>query len=141
MAILCKMPKLRELVMHGARSTDAGLKEIASLKDLQVLDLSYQPITAAGLKELKDLPNLRIVLLKGTRIKAEEFVNFWGVPSLETVGFDVGMVSDEALRTLRQHDLLYLLSAETRGPNEQLKTVRVMRLWGFAPLPNRELEY
>ncbi len=97
-------------------------------KEIYSLDLSYQPITAAGLKELKDLPNLRILRLSGARIKGEEFVNLSGVPSLEFVEFDVGMVTDEALRTLRQHDMIHLLAAEARGPDEPLKSVRAMRL-------------
>jgi internalin A len=97
-------------------------QQVRSDKEIYTLDLSYSRITGAGLKELKDLPNLRAVLLTGTRIKAEEFVNLSGVPSLEIVGFDAGMVTDEALRTLKRHNLIHLLGEG--GPNR-----RIMRLW------------
>jgi hypothetical protein len=41
--------------------TDAGLKELAALKGLKVLDLSSTKVTDAGLKELrKALPTCRI---------------------------------------------------------------------------------
>ena len=80
-------------------------QHVRSDGEIYSLDLGYQPITVVDLKELKDLPNLRALRLNGTRVKGEEFVNLSGVPSLETVGFDAGMVSDEALRTLRRHDL------------------------------------
>jgi internalin A len=39
--------------------TDAGLKELAGLKNLQWLDLSSTKITDAGLKELAALKNLQ----------------------------------------------------------------------------------
>jgi Leucine-rich repeat (LRR) protein len=101
-----------------------------SEKDIDSLDLSRQPITAAGLKELKDLPGLKILRLNGVPIKAEEFVNLSGVPSLEVVTFDPGTVSDEALRTLARHDLIHLLAAEARGKNQPLKAVPRMNLSG-----------
>jgi Ran GTPase-activating protein (RanGAP) involved in mRNA processing and transport len=42
--------------------TDAGLKELASLKNLSKLDLSDTQVTDEGLKELqKALPNCRII--------------------------------------------------------------------------------
>jgi hypothetical protein len=41
--------------------TDAGLKELAGLKSLQALDLTFTKVTDAGLKELRQsLPHCRI---------------------------------------------------------------------------------
>jgi internalin A len=122
---------LRETnLLHCLEAWNSIRQPVRSAKEIYALDLSYTQITAAGLKELKDLPNLRILHLRGTRIKGEEFVNLSGVPSLEVVVFDVDMVTDEALRTLRKHDLLYLLATEARRSDEPLKTVRAMRLAG-----------
>ena len=43
--------------------TDAGLKELAGLKNLQSLDLWYTGITDAGLKELAELKSLQVLNL------------------------------------------------------------------------------
>ena len=44
------MKGLRKLDIDGGKITDAGLKEVAKLKDLQELKLSYLRLTAAGLR-------------------------------------------------------------------------------------------
>ena len=65
--------------------TDAGLKELKDLKNLQWLDLFGPPVTGAGLKELKDLKNLQ-----------------W-------LNISEGHVTDGVLRTLREIGLLHAL--------------------------------
>ena len=45
--------------------TDAGLKELAALKNLTTLDLSETRVTGAGLKELAALKNLTTLNLRG----------------------------------------------------------------------------
>jgi hypothetical protein len=47
---------------------DAGLKELAALKKLQMLDLTYTKISDAGLKELAGLQQLRSLMLGYTKI-------------------------------------------------------------------------
>ena len=47
--------------------TDAGLKELAGLKDLQMLDLSFTQMTDAGLKELAGLKGLQTLNLGARR--------------------------------------------------------------------------
>jgi len=48
--------------------TDAGLKELASLTQLQTLDLDNTKVTDAGLKELAGLKQLRELHLSGTKV-------------------------------------------------------------------------
>ena len=58
--------------MHSTGVTDAGLKELATLKNLTTLDLSNTGVTDAGLKELAPLKNLTTLNLGGfTRVTDE----------------------------------------------------------------------
>ena len=47
--------------------TDAGLKELAGLKNLQTLDLGGTQVTDAGLKELAGLKSLQSLNLPAPR--------------------------------------------------------------------------
>jgi len=51
------------LNLKWTRVTDAGLKELAALKQLQGLDLSFTQLTDAGLKELAALQQLQELIL------------------------------------------------------------------------------
>ena len=47
--------------LNDTKVTDAGLKELATLKNLTTLDLGFTKVTDAGVKELQDaLPKCRI---------------------------------------------------------------------------------
>jgi hypothetical protein len=48
--------------------TDAGLKELAALKQLQWLELSWTQVTDAGLKVLAGLTQLKRLYLSGTQV-------------------------------------------------------------------------
>src|SRR5262245_23977591 len=48
--------------------TDAGLKELAALKQLEVLSLERTNVTDAGLKELAALKQLQALILRGTKV-------------------------------------------------------------------------
>ncbi len=62
------LPDLQRLVIRHAGITDSGLQVIRTLKDLQAVDLMYTPITDTGLKELQHATKLRRVRAYGTRI-------------------------------------------------------------------------
>jgi hypothetical protein len=51
------------LDLRNTEVTDAGLKELAPLKNLATLDLRRTRVTDAGLKELAPLKNLTSVML------------------------------------------------------------------------------
>jgi hypothetical protein len=48
--------------------TDAGLKELAGLANLQRLDLRHTKVTDAGLKDLTGFKRLKELRVGGTRI-------------------------------------------------------------------------
>jgi Leucine-rich repeat (LRR) protein len=59
---LARLKQLQWLHLYQTKVTDAGLKELAALKNLHTLDLRDTKVTDAGLKELrKALPGCRIV--------------------------------------------------------------------------------
>jgi len=53
---------------RGSKVTDADLKQLKDLKNLQSLYLGNTKVTDAGLKELKDFKNLSFLGLLGTRV-------------------------------------------------------------------------
>jgi len=59
---------LRTLNLTSTQVTDAGLKDVATLKNLWSLHLLFcTGVTDAGLKELAGLKNLHSVYLSGTQ--------------------------------------------------------------------------
>jgi internalin A len=57
---LKELAGLKNLItVHHGQITDAGLKELAALQNLQRLNLAATQITDAGLKELAALKNLQ----------------------------------------------------------------------------------
>jgi hypothetical protein len=58
---VARLKNLQELSLYATRVTDMGLKELAGLTNLRALDLSKAKVTGAGLKELrKALPGCTI---------------------------------------------------------------------------------
>jgi len=62
------LKNLQSLDLGATDVTDAGLKELKGLKDLRKLSLAHTPVTNAGLKELKELKDLRTLLLFDTGV-------------------------------------------------------------------------
>src|SRR5215475_10522525 len=56
---LKELKNLQEVVLFRTAITDAGLKELKELKSLQWLHLGFTKITDAGLKKLKELKSLQ----------------------------------------------------------------------------------
>ena len=64
------LQKVTSLYLAGTRVTDAGLKEVAKLKNLEVLQLEGAQISDAGLEQVAKLKGLEYLLLVGTRVTA-----------------------------------------------------------------------
>ncbi len=62
---ICKLENLRcLLLLENSQITDLGLKKIASLKKLLVLEITHARITPNGLKALVDLPIKHLIISK-----------------------------------------------------------------------------
>lgn len=77
--------------------TDAGLRELAPLKKLRVLDLRMVEITDAGLVALADLPALEELSLHQTKITDAGLANLAGCKSLRKLGLWYSMVGDAGM--------------------------------------------
>ena len=88
------------LDLHSTKVTDAGLKELAGLKSLQVLNLAGTQVTDAGLKELADLKNLQILDLNLTKVTDAGLKELAGLKSLQTLNLNYTQVTDAGLKEL-----------------------------------------
>ena len=65
---VAKLRQLKGLYLEGTDITDAGLKEVTKLKQLNFLALNLTQITDLGLKGVAKLKQLRFVNLEDTNI-------------------------------------------------------------------------
>ncbi|MFO0964014.1 MAG: hypothetical protein U0793_00310 [Gemmataceae bacterium] len=91
---------------RGDRPRDDG--------DVYMLDLQRYPISGAALKALKPLRALQILRLEGTRVTGKDLLELAPLPSLGAVRVDNGVITDDTLRLLREHNLLHILASEAR---------------------------
>ncbi|MDW7995999.1 MAG: leucine-rich repeat domain-containing protein [Gemmatales bacterium] len=100
---LATLKKLKTLHLCGTGLTDVGLKELAALQNLTTLDLSDTPITDAGLKELAALKNLTTLDLENTRITDAGLKELARLKSLAVLYVDGGTkVTQRGIAELRK---------------------------------------
>ena len=86
----------------GASFGDAELQKLESVgKDLLWLDLSRTAVTDAGLKVLAKMPNLERIDLRGTSVGDEGAKALAGLHNLETLSLYGTRVTDASLEALR----------------------------------------
>ena len=86
----------------GASFGDAELQKLASVgSDLRWLDLSRTGLTDAGLKALAKMPNLERLDLRGTAVGDEGVRSLAGLNNLETLSVYGTRVTDAGLEALR----------------------------------------
>jgi len=73
------------LKLGGTKVTDAAVKEIVKLKNLNKLHLEYTAVTDAGLTTLKDLQYLEYINLVGTKITDAGLKNLASSKSLKNI--------------------------------------------------------
>jgi Leucine-rich repeat (LRR) protein len=67
---LAKLESLQLLNLDNTNVGDAGVKELIGLQNLRAINLHYTDITDAGLRELTKLKNLRSVNLNGVKVSS-----------------------------------------------------------------------
>jgi len=65
---VAKLRQLQHLVLWQTQTTDAGLKEVAELENLTELHIAYTKVTDVGLKELAKLKKLTKLNLRSTKV-------------------------------------------------------------------------
>jgi Leucine-rich repeat (LRR) protein len=88
------------LYLKGLQVTDAGLKELAGLKNLQSLDLGNTQVTDVGVKELGALKNLELLYLGRTQVTDVGLKGLLELENLESLNLVGTPVTDEGLRNV-----------------------------------------
>jgi hypothetical protein len=101
--LLKAFPQLQVLKLDAAsKITDAGLKEVASLKHLQDLGLGSTQVTDAGLKHLAGLKQLKALNLNFTKVTDAGLEDLASLGRLELLGLSFTTVSPAAIKKLQQ---------------------------------------
>src|SRR5262249_34003670 len=101
---------------YNMKLTDAGMKELAPLANLEVLYLPSTNIADAGLKEVAPLKKLHSLGLDGSRVTDQGIQELVFLPNLRhlslgaTVVTDVGLKQVARLKNLQE---LFLIQANT----------------------------
>ena len=108
---------MQSLSLSGPQVTDAGLKELAVLKNLTALRLSAR-VTDAGLKELAVLKNLTALDLNGTAVTDAGLKELAGLKSLQSLDLGLCGVADGPVSALgaRGAAIFIFRSMWTRSP-------------------------
>ena len=97
---LTTLKNLATLHLGSTKVTDAGVKELANQKNLTALVLSYTQVTDAGVKELTTLKNLATLYLGSTKVTdagLKELANLKNLTHLDLFGTQV---TDAGLKEL-----------------------------------------
>ena len=89
-----------EFHLRGRELTDEGLRPVAALKNVVVLNLRDTQITSAGLVHLKGLSKLRRLHLERTQIGDEGIENLAGLDNLEYLNLYGTKITDKVLDQL-----------------------------------------
>ncbi|WP_020470036.1 leucine-rich repeat domain-containing protein [Zavarzinella formosa] len=98
------------VAVKGFRARDGDLKDIRQFPALRRLELTNSDITDAGLAELAELKNLEeIQLYSSMNIKGDGLGHLTGNKNLKILHLSVGQINNKALRDLRKAGLLHTL--------------------------------
>jgi hypothetical protein len=101
--VLKDLPKLKKFYLHEISGvSDSGLKNLESLKALELLDIwSVPQMTDATLDVIVALPNLKELTIRSTAVTDTAIAKLLAMPKLESLTFkENGSVSDAGLKKL-----------------------------------------
>lgn len=85
------------LKLGGTQITDASLKEIAKLKNLNKIHLDHTAVTDVGLSQLKNLPYLEYINLVNTQVSDSGLKDIAAMKGLKSVYVWQSAVTDDAV--------------------------------------------
>ena len=83
--LLVALPELQHLDLSDTGITDDGLKHVAVLKELCSLKLKKTSVTGAGLAHLKNLPRLGHLDVTDAKVQESDLARLKGIKSLRSV--------------------------------------------------------
>ena len=101
--VLKELPKLKKFYLQEISGvSDTGLKNLASVKALELLDIwSIPQMTDATLDVIASLPNLKELSIRSTAVTDAAIAKLLAMPTLETLTFkENGAVTAEGLKKL-----------------------------------------
>ncbi len=124
------------LCLNLTKMTDAGLKELAGLKNLQALYLAKTPVTDAGLKEFAGRKSLQTLDLGGTKVTDAGLKELSGLESLQSLYLANCPVTDAGLKELaglKSLQVLNLGDTKVTGAGlADLKSLQALYLYNTA---------
>jgi RNA polymerase sigma factor (sigma-70 family) len=109
---IAKLRNLSALMLIDTKVTDLGLRKIATLSSLRFLYLDQTKVTDAGLKELAALKNLQVLSLDQTKITDVGLKELGNLKDLRLLSLDKTNVTDTGLKELGNLKNLRLLSLD-----------------------------
>lgn len=101
--LVAKLTELEVLKLDAANNvTDAGLKELATLKNLQDLGLGSTKVTDAGLKELAGFKKLQKLNLNFTKVTDAGLKVLASLDKLDTLGLSFTEVTADGVKKLQE---------------------------------------
>ncbi|VTR97788.1 leucine-rich repeat domain-containing protein [Tuwongella immobilis] len=100
--VLAGLTSLTVLDLFDSQVTDAGLKELAGLKNLTALDLGSTQVTDAGLKELSSLTSLTTLGLMSTKVTDAGLKELAGLKNLTSLNLVGTKVTEKGMAELRK---------------------------------------
>lgn len=94
---LASLKSLQELHLAGTQVTDVGLKELAGWKNLRTLDLRWTKVTSTGLKELSGLHNIQRLYLNHCNLTDDGVKELTALKSLQILNISASEVTDTGL--------------------------------------------
>lgn len=123
------------LSLQLATITDTGLKELAGMPSLQLLDLYFTPVTDTGMKELAGLQNLQALCLSGTQVTDVGLKELAGLRKLQSLNLFNTKVTDAGLKELAGLKNLHSLILR----NTQVTDAGLKELAGLQSLQSLDL--
>jgi hypothetical protein len=114
------------LFLHGKWVTDAVMKELTKMKNLQLLRLGDTEVTDAGLKELAVLKNLRTLDLAFTKVTGTGLSHLTGLKDLQNLYLS-DQVTDAGLKELAGLKSLQWLVLSPGIKDSQLQALAELR--------------
>ena len=107
LADLSAIAGARAINLNGSRAvSDDGILRLASLTQLEYLDLSGTSVTDRGLAVIAQMPALRALMLRSTRVTDAGVAALARCPELERVELQWTATGDRAIRALAGHERL-----------------------------------
>lgn len=125
------------LGLQGTSISDAGVKEIVGLKQLQSLNLGNTKVTDAGLKDLAVLQQLQTLSVSGAKVTDAGLKDLARLQRLEALHLGATSVTGAGLKKLAELKQLQILKL----PDTNISDTTLKELVGLQQLRSLDLGY